>query len=428
MLRLFTPFIFTYIVLSQINVWEDILTYRNLYESTERKQAEFAIQTAFFNNYESSYSHYLEVSPITSIQISDNVTAYFKHNIISDDNYFQLDSISKPFYKYKKYIGLKSYTEEAYINYSFSFGSIKLGRFFDIIGQSELNGLILDNHDYHDGYRIELRYKDLLFTNRYFALSPVRQNTSINRHFHQHGLKWNISKKWSIEIHETSIYDGQNLNPRFAFINPFTVYHANQLNDGINSNTNWSILVNYNKKRTHLWFELLVDDYQTDSDATDLSDQEPNEIAFQIGGKYGLKNHNFLIDFTVVRNRVYNDPVSMFSKYTDHNQVIGFTEGNNLIQFNFIYQNRINKNLLVSYHLKGLNRGDEGLWADFNRDYLLEKGYEEPIPYGKIESELINSIIVNYKLSSDFLGELTTTVSESGDFGINLKILKYTLF
>jgi hypothetical protein len=178
----------------------------------------------------------------------------------------------------------------------------------------------------------------------------------------------------------------------------------------------------------HAWIEFLVDDYQADSEKEDLSNQEPNELAIQLGIKYGFSNHNLLFDFTLVRNRTYNDPVSEFSKYTDHNQLIGFTDGNNLIQFNLIYQYQIDDKMLLTYHLKNTNRGDEGLWAKFNRDYLLEKGYIEPVPFGEIKSELENSLIMDYRISSEFLSALSVAISNAGDFIINLKMLKYFIF
>jgi hypothetical protein len=208
--------------LAQINIWSDINTYRDLYKGHDKVFNEFQIQTSFFNLFDKDkYSHYLEVSPESFIHLNENLNIYFKHNIISDDNYFALDSIPQSFYEYKRYGGLKSYTEQAYFNYNFTFGALQLGRFFDKIGEAELNGLILDDHDYHDGYRLKLKYKSLTFTNRYFALSPVRINTSITRHFHQHGLKWDINDNWSVEAHETSIYDGKNLSPPFCISKPF---------------------------------------------------------------------------------------------------------------------------------------------------------------------------------------------------------------
>ena len=397
-----------YLLSSQIITQKEFNKYRDLFgDSSIIKPNDISVSISLLNRiHDGDLQSYLSIAPKLNLDISDNVSIRFKHNFISENKFYNPNPVVKDFYRLKEYSGFKSYTEEAYLNLKFKNIDFQLGRFIDKLGTSEFENLVISNNDFHDGYKFTIHYKNFKFSNRFYQLAPFKQNININRYFHQHGIDYKINEKWFISLNETSLYSILNGSPKFSYLNPFNVYHTIQLNTGFNSNTNFNFNIAHKTKDLNLWLEFLVDDFQVDSESESLNNQEPNQIGLIFGGKYKFKHHQLYMNLTYITNRTYNDnnmtndSIVSYTKYIDHDKIIGYHLGNNLVNFEVIYQYELDKDLLISYYFNILQNGDEGVFSKFNSDFSKIPNYTEDFPFGNVMTSLNNML----RLDSVFNG------------------------
>ena len=236
-----------------------------------------------------------------------------------------------------------------------------------------------------------MSYKKIDFHSKYYKLAPYRFANSINRHFYLHGVTYRPMKSLELTASETAIEAFENSGINFTYLNPLSIYYANQMNDYKESNINISFSAKWKKKNYSIWFELLIDDFQIESSDTNILNKEPAEFGIILGGFYKLNNNYFYLNYAEIRNRTYNDPYdnnshnTSYTKFIDRNHVIGYMFGNNLRRLNIRYlssnlMNNINLTMDYSY----LNRGDEAIFSRFDRSYLTEDN--ESFTFGELSS------------------------------------------
>ena len=74
---------------------------------------------------------------------------------------------------------------------------------------------------------------------------------------------------------------------------------------------------------------------------------------------------------------------------------MGFYLGSNLINLDFAYSYKIESDMYFMYRLKNTIYGNESIFSSFNTDFETHESYSEPIPYGKLVTELDQSISHN---------------------------------
>lgn len=334
-------------------------------------------------------AYVFQVAPELHIDFSEQIAFHFEGNVFKSHDYFQRHPVAAAMYQLKEFSGANYFTSEGYVNFNFSYGEIALGRFYDKIGVAPFKNLLVGNHDFHDGYRIKLRYEDFEFQNRFYQLASYRQSPLVRRYFFQHGVTWHASKAWTLSLSESAVYSGEREAPPFALLNPISVYHAAQLNNGLNSNTHYLVAAKYERENTAIWGEFLLDDFQVDSEDEGDGNKEPTEFGVILGASYELENHRFYGQFNLVRNRTYNDPNGDLSpnKFVDHGQVIGFETGSNLIGFDFEYWYKYSEKIQFQAQLEIAKRGDEAVFSPFDESYKgYENGHFEAIPFGNTKS------------------------------------------
>jgi hypothetical protein len=392
-IRIFFSFFSVALLFGQHNTFKLIKEKRAFFmqeHKIEKSRLDFVSMTRLSN---SETSYLIQASPILVISIDTNFQLVFAGNILKNDGFFNRHQLSTDYFQLKDFSGLSYYSSEGYLDYRFLYGEIRLGRFYDRVGVAPFENLLIGNHDYHDGYRVKLSWDKLTFTTRFYQLEHYRNQQSINRFLFQHGLAWQVSEELSLEIHESALYSGEHASAPFQFINPISIYHANQLNAGANSNTHYLLAAKYEKINWSIWLEFLLDDFQIDSESEADGNKEPTEFGFLLGAFYKLSNHRFYTQLSILRNRTYNDPHEVLgkastNKFIDHGQIIGFQKGSNLIDLQIEYWYIISKLSQIQFYADMTNYGDEAVFSNFDKGYNdYEKGFFEPIPYGHIKSE-----------------------------------------
>ena len=349
-----------------------------------------------------SSTQYLNVfSPIVNVKLSQSFRVKFKPNIVKNSDLYRVDPASEKFYRFKEFSEFTSYVDEGYIQFVSTNVELNLGRFYDSEGTSLFNNLGLGNQTYHDGLKVLIKYKDINLFSRYYKLSPYRFANKINRHFYQHGLRWNITDELSFSAYETAIEAFENTGINFSYFNPLSIYYANQMNDFKEANINVGFNIKYKRKNAVVWLEFLVDDFQIESENESNLNKEPAEVGILLGGLFKHKPHVFYFNFSLITNRTYNDPYDLndhstsYTKYIDRNQIIGYELGSNLLRIEFDYLYSISENFKSSIFLDYLKQGDEAVFNKFDRSYLETE--TENFPFGKIKESTQIGVRLDYK-------------------------------
>jgi hypothetical protein len=384
-----------------------------------KKERQSALNFFAVSHLEKNLStHAVQFSPELHVDFSEEWTLHFEGNVLKTKDYFNSNALASSMYTLKDFSGFNYYTSEGYLNFNFSFGEIALGRFYDKLGFAPFKNLLIGNHDFHDGYRIKLNYKSFEFSNRFYQLASYRQTPLIKRYLFEHGLTWQPTAAWTLSLHESALYSGEREAPPMSLLNPISIYHATQLNTGLNSNTHYLFAAKYKSKKWSLWTEFLLDDFQVDSEDDSDGNKEPTEFGLLVGGEYRAGKHRYYMQFNLVRNRTYNDPNGALSsnKFVDHGQVIGFEAGSNLIGVDVEYWYKFSESIQFQAQLETANRGDESVFSPFDESFKgYPSGYMESIPFGQQESKTKFSVITYFQL----MEKLKTVVilgTESNNF------------
>ena len=71
----------------------------------------------------------------------------------------------------------------------------------------------------------------------------------------------------------------------------------------------------YKSNKLNFWLEFLLDDFQIDDENyKGIKEKEPTEFAVILGSEFNYKKSSLLLNFTVIRNRTYNDEVELLPK------------------------------------------------------------------------------------------------------------------
>jgi hypothetical protein len=227
--------------------------------------------------------------------------------------------------------------------------------------------------------------------------------TSQQRYLSAHSLTLKPLRDFSLSLREVVLYGGpgRRLEPTYIF--PFIWYHGEQLNSRLDDNTMFGLAADYRfsgpgSAKAWLYGEMLIDDYQADSDTR--GDYEPNQLGY-LGGieVYDLPvaRLNMGLEYARVNNWTFNQ-ARAHNRYINDNYPIGFPDGPDVDLFDWHLTYWPADFIRLSY--SGLDRrhGEGRLNSPWSRPWLEIENYSEPFPTGMVEKTIINS------LESTFLG------------------------
>jgi hypothetical protein len=321
----------------------------------------------------------------------------------------QLIDKNRAYTGYLDFRGLQGDIAESLIQwnahwYWFRFGRAYFPAPFQKAGDLMLSHLI----NPFDQIAFGLNWKWAAIESHLFFLDNMIIDQKINaRYINHHRLILGNRDKSYFAISEIVLYGGQYRQPEWILLNPFTSYHAYQMNVSGGGGYNTIGMLEWRLSREKVFTEgqFLIDDIQVDKEVP--GDLEPNELGLSLTAGYA-NGISYWINYTMIRNRTYNT-TNPIEKYIYKNLPIGHWFGNNFWLLQAVAE--INKEKWNST-ITALYReyGDESLYSTFNTDFLnytVEEGYDEPFPYGKIRQQIGIYSTADYHHSDYFLLNLS---------------------
>ena len=321
----------------------------------------------------------------------------------------------------KVWRGLSGYTELAYLRSYFQYKHLKfdilLGRDFLRFGPGRTGTLLIsDASRPFDQYRLSARYK---FAKFIFGTLQLNNHGNVVRYLSFHRLSIFAAKNLTINLTESILYTGSQGSPAFKFLNPFLLYHAEQLNSTGNSagkgNTIESIDIDwYPERNFHLWGSFLLDDFQIDKKTK--GDLEPNELGFLTGA--GVTNliiprNELWVEYAAITNRTYQTP-HPDDHYVQRGYPVGYFLGNDFDNLTLFYGQWLQDFPLQPYFkLSYYRNGANGLNTPFDTPWTadsitVESGYGEPFPTTPVE--YITTVQIGFRYQPSYTLGITPEV------------------
>lgn len=297
-------------------------------------------------------------------------------------------------YTGKKWRGLAGGVESAFINFSFSQGYIRAGRFSSFWGIRQ--SLILSPKNQLDGLEYHLKWGRLGLTYRLAELDNFEIdifNDVFRRYLAAHRLDLFLAKNLRIGFFETVIFGGSGRTIDLNYLNPILFFHSDQLNDNINDNISLGFDASYiYKNKIYLYGQLLVDDFQIENKSA--GDNEPDQYALRVGSQVvGIKNKLDLeLSYTRITYRTFSQSLAI-NKYLFEGNPIGDVLGNDYDQLTleakYWHKPVLAFGLLFDY----LRRGEGRIEDHWSPVWNWVEDYSEPFPTGTVEKTLTLALL-----------------------------------
>ena len=185
--------------------------------------------------------------------------------------------------------GVTARISEAFLQYGFKYGFVRIGRMNRNWGPFADRSLIVSANPYsYDGIELGLHSSFFEFRH-FFAAFPDHRldldldTTGASRYFTAHSLNFMLGRFGSIGITESVVFGRKSGIPDLQYVNPVSIYFVNNTTgDGIGNlmeALQWDLHPFTNK--VSLKGQLLIDDIQIDNKT--VSDQKPNHWGTDLG-------------------------------------------------------------------------------------------------------------------------------------------------
>lgn len=251
------------------------------------------------------------------------------------------------FYKYTPSVDSNIYVDriQGFLKYHTKIANLELGRGKFNIGENIGGSVILSNNtnDYgyfsttfnYNNWRLSLLHCELIAdsvdTNYYYK-------TYENKFLALHMLEWQNETN-HIFAGEEIVYG--NRSPEINYFLPHIFWR--NLEHNLNDRDNVMIFLGGEKilfSNAKIYFNLNLDELRK---SEIFSNWWGNKYAFQFGLKYFLnkkEKNSLTFQFTAVRPWVYTHK-DLIDKFSNDGVGLGFTDGSNLIQYSFLFKQKI---------------------------------------------------------------------------------------
>ena len=315
------------------------------------------------------------------------------------DESFVLDSS----YQTYTWRGMAGYQDQAFISFYGEHLNVLVGRDYLKWGRGNSGGLfITDNSRPLDMIKGTIKSSNLRFE---FLVSQLDQMYGADRYLSASRLSFSILKKMEIGLGQSALYGGLNKPIDFTLSNPLSFYSFSQDND--QKYMNGMLYLDWEYKalrKSTLYGEILIDDYQIDSEVK--ADLEPAEYGILLGVK-GVNIFGRLdgwMEYSEVRNRTYNVPeIRPWEKFLHRGVPIAHQLGNNFRFLAFELETWLGDQVLTTISLEVIEKGEGSIIDVFDEPWLdptldFEDGYEEAFPFGLVERSIHSSLVLRYTL------------------------------
>ncbi|MBP9004619.1 MAG: hypothetical protein KBG36_00010 [Candidatus Marinimicrobia bacterium] len=308
---------------------------------------------------------------------------------LSITNVMTLDPFAteNPDYVGKEWRGLSGYTEQAYLMWSAKVFRLTAGRSYIVFGPGRKSSLLFSSAARPlDNLKLDIFLKHLSFQGITAKLDKMDNH---ERYLSAHRLSFYLGN-WAIGLTEAMLYTGSARNLEFAYLNPFLLYHGEQLNGpDLNGNTLGTLELSYTGRNWIAYSEFLVDDIQFDKE--EPGDLEPNEVGcilgMDIADPFKIPGVYLGMEYTAITNRTYKTPTR--SEWFLHRNVpIGYELGSDLDRINVLVR-KYHKNLQFALEFDHIRQGEGDLnkpWDSPWDSLTIEQGYSEKFPTGVVQT------------------------------------------
>ena len=263
-----------------------------------------------------------------------------------------------------------------------------------------------------------------------------------NRYLTGSRIEFNISNRVFLGGYQAAEFGGVNSPIDLEDINPVRVTYETETNDNkdLNAFLGFDVSVFY-PKNFNMYGDLMIDDWQVNHDS--LGDLKPNLYAVDIGLRASDILQNFDIEgtdanlqFTMVRNRVYNEyNWSSFEKLMLRNYPVATAYGDDFWSLDLRLSHWLTYRWKLGIEIMHLEHGDQNIYGLYtmpwltNPDITVQTGYSEPFPYGVIQETNLFQANAMYQPSHDLYGEAMISYSHNRNYqyiaGVNKGIFSF---
>jgi len=303
-----------------------------------------------------------------------------------------------PNYLGKRWRGFTGFTEQAYALLHFDKYFVKFGRDFIRWGRGRDATLLISDYARPvDHLLAQLDFSRARFT--YVAAKLDRAplaDSSVARYGVDYAERYLTAARAEAELSKNRlrlgftqfvVSGGPNRAFEWNYLNPFLIYHGEQLNDK-QPGGNIFVAVDFMarpKNGLEFYGQLLIDDLQIEKRGR--GDLEPNEIGYLLGVEKAVNAATIGLEYTRVANRTYNT-VREWEKFLHRRRPLAHFLGNDFDRWLLSTNLYAGKQVQLYLTTELLRRGEGRIDSTFDRPWenaTLEKGYREKFPFGVVE-------------------------------------------
>jgi hypothetical protein len=303
-----------------------------------------------------------------------------------------------PNYIGKRWRGFTGFTEQAYALLHFDKYLVKFGRDFIRWGRARDATLLISDYARPiDHLLAQFDFSRARFT--YVAAKLDRRplaDSSIARYGVDYAERYLTAVRAEAEVSKNRLQfaftqfvvsGGPSRVFEWNYLNPFLIYHGEQLNDKQQGGNIFVALDFMARPKTGLEFygQLLIDDIQVEKRGR--GDLEPNETGYLLGVEKAVNAATVGLEYTRVANRTYNT-VREWEKFLHRRRPLAHFLGNDFDRW--LLHTNLYAGKQVQFYLTTelLRHGEGRIDSTFDRPWenaTLEKGYREKFPFGVVE-------------------------------------------
>ena len=250
-----------------------------------------------------------------------------------------------------------------------------------------------------------------------------------DRYFTGSRFEFNIDNKVYLGAYQAGVFGGPNAPLDMELINPLRLTYETEVNNqkDVNAYLGADISVFW-PKNFNFYGDLMVDDWQVDHKTK--GDLKPNLYAFDLGfhaanilSCFGLSGTDANLQYTMVRNRVYNEyNWSSFEKLLLWNYPVASPYGDDFWDLDLRLSHWLAYSWKLGFEALHLEHGSQNLYGPYTMPWLTDPnitvatGYIEPFPYGTVQSTNLFDVSVMYQPQPDFYGKLKLYYSQSHNY------------
>lgn len=302
-----------------------------------------------------------------------------------------------PRYIGKSWRGFTGFTEQAYALLHFDKYLFKFGRDFIWWGRGQDATLLISDYSRPvDHFLAQLEFARARFT--YIAAKLDRTplaDSSVALYGADHAERYLTAGRAEIELRQNRfrlgitqmvVSGGPGRAFDWNYLNPFLIYHGEQLNDKQGGNVFGAVdFVARPQPGLELYGQLLIDDVQVEKRGR--GDLEPNEIGYLLGVEQAVQAATVGLEYTRVANRTYNT-VREWEKFLHRNRPLAHFLGNDFDRWLLHANAYLGKQVQLYFTTELLRRGEGRIDSTFDRPWenaTLAAGYRENFPSGVVE-------------------------------------------